>query len=174
MYWTTKAPMTCSWQRPPKRNNSHLFKSICVRNFTTARLLEKEAHSALKWHQLSQRPCSQRAAHFYKLSQVSQPVLPSSYRLRYRLSMLLLFILSAVWISITMPGVIVVLASESWGHRESLNSLLCCTDFRGRWFSCFQGQQPRSQWEAVLTWELQCNSCNSESMACVGSEGLCS
>lgn len=43
MYWTTKALMTCSWQRPPKRNNSHLLKSICVRNFTTARLLEKRS-----------------------------------------------------------------------------------------------------------------------------------
>lgn len=68
-----------------------------------------------------QRPCSPRAACFYKLSQVTQPLLPSSYRLRYRLSLLLLVILSAGWISITMPGVIVVLALESWGEWKSLD-----------------------------------------------------
>lgn len=62
-----------------------------------------------------------RAARFYKLSQVSLPGLPSSYRLRYRLSLLLLVILSAGWISITMPGVIVVLALESWGYWKSFN-----------------------------------------------------
>lgn len=75
MYWTTKALMTCNWQKL-KQNDLCLLKSICTHHFKTPGLRVLLLRSAFSSH-YPQRPCSQRAAHFYKLSQVSQPVLPS-------------------------------------------------------------------------------------------------
>lgn len=109
-------------------------------------------------------PCSPRAAHFYKLSQVSQPMLPSSYRLRYRLSLLLLVILSAGWVSITMPGghgcfsfgelgllvkLKVVIVTSSWENTTTVfyYAVLISGDFR---FPTFQGS-------AVVVSEKQCS-----------------
>lgn len=126
MYLTTKALMTCNWQNPPTQNDSCLFESILHSSFQNTRASEKGARSALLWR--SAFPDTTLSAHaarerltFTNWVKSPQLVLPSSYWLRYRLSLLLLFIPSAGWISITMPGVIVVLALESWGCRKNLN-----------------------------------------------------
>lgn len=83
------------------QNDSCLLKSICTPHFKTHGLCKLPSlplalvlRSAFSDTTLSVHAAQERLA-FYKLSQVSQPVLPSSYRLRYRLSLLLLVILSA-------------------------------------------------------------------------------
>lgn len=128
MYRTTKALFTLYCSKPYTAKMIHIslnpfalliLKLLGVIKKPPPLPFSSAAISFLR--RCPQRPCSPRAPCFYKLSQVSQPLLPSSYRLRYRLSLLLLVILSAGWISITMPGVIVVLALESWGEWKSLD-----------------------------------------------------
>lgn len=124
MYRTTKAVYLILLKTLYCKNDPHLLKPLCTAHFKTPGC-HKEApppslslllRSAFSDAVLSAHAARERLAF---TNWVKSPSL--SYRLRYRLSLLLLVILSAGWISITMPGVIVVLALESWGEWKSLD-----------------------------------------------------